>query len=176
MTLGELRPGDVLAYRPNSHIAFRALGFAQTLAGISDPKYAHVGIISRIAPQWTWVEEASAYTDAGVAIAPKYPWPCAVLRFSGLDLAAALKYFNRHDRYPYGFRALGPMGLIRKMGFRSFGLPKWTGWEHVCSPLVTAMLRAGGVDPFPGLHTSLAMPADFAEAQGCEVVGDWSPT
>lgn len=172
----DFRPGDVLLYHSAANIAFQGLAWAQRIAGLRDAPFAHIGMISRVDPRGTWADEISAYTDSGVRLTAKYPWPCRVLRFSTLDTDKALAFATRFLGQCYGWPALLWMGIYRKIGIRSLALPRWTGWEHVCSPLIAGALRAGGVDLSMNLDTSLIMPSDFSNALGADVLGEWVPT
>lgn len=176
VSTAELRPADVLLYFAADNLAFRGLAWAQRLAGLREAPFGHVGLVSRVDPRGTWADEISAYTDPGrVVLTAKYRWRCQVVRFGGLDVQKAVDFCGRYLNEPYGWSALLLMGLMRRLGFKGWGLPRSCGWERVCSPLIAGALRAGGVEPFPGLHTSLVMPSDFAGAAGGEYLGDWHP-
>lgn len=178
LALQDFEPGDVLLYPANSDPAFKALAWAQRIAGLRDAITGHVGMIYRMAPNKNWLEEVSAYTNpypGQVQVSAKYPYVCDVLRFPELDTDAAATFLKKYLGQSYGYSALLWMGLWRKAGIKTWTLPGWTGWKHVCSPLVLGALRAGGVDPLPGLNTSLAMPADFEQAISGRIIGRWAP-
>lgn len=177
MTLGieDLQGGDLCLYS-GSHPAFRALAWAQRIAGLHDATVGHVGLITRTCPRGTWADEGSAYNlpyPGLVNIAAKYPYACEIRRVEGLDVKKAVAFLHRYLKLSYGYAALPWMGLYRKLGFRSWGLPTWTGWERVCSPLILGAIRAGGVEVLPGLHPSLALPHDFAQVGTS--IGEWRP-
>ncbi|MBU6430456.1 MAG: hypothetical protein KGR26_15675, partial [Cyanobacteria bacterium REEB65] len=164
-----LLPGDLCLYLPSPAIpGFEALAIGEKLAGI-DAKYCHVGI-------YTGDGEISAYSDVGLALGAKYPYPCDVLRI-GLQpevLASALSWLrSRCGRTPYDWLDDAALWLFRRLNLR----PKfaWPETSMTCSAAAAKFVRRCGLDPWPGYGDWEIAPGDFDGARGLVNVGRWLP-
>lgn len=156
MLISDLQRGDVLAYRATaSMLTFLGLAFGQWLAGEEWGGYVHVGI-------WTGVGEASAYTDSGVMIGGKFPYPCDVLRprSSPAQIEKGFAWIeSRIGRTPYDWFGLGWVWLMRRLKLKKYR--DWPTDRLICSAFVARYLERCGLTPWPGLFTCEILPSDF---------------
>lgn len=158
----EIKPGDILAYKPNPELWARGIAIGEHAAG-ADARFVHIGI-------WTPDGEIAAYPN-GVQLGGKFPYPCDVLRpdLSPEAIANGLAWLHSKVRTPYAWWDLAWVWFVRRLGWRR--AINWPDGTVICSELGAGFLRRCGIDPWPQLFACEVMPGDYDGAPGLTNIG-----